>query len=102
MRVGAPNSLPTDRLFTGQRLERGIGLYYYGARWYDPYIGRFISPEPIVPNPGNPQDLNRYTYARNNPLRYRAPSGHWVETAWDVANSRSSQSPASSDPTSVR
>ena len=40
----------------------------------------------IVPQPGNPQALNRYAYAANNPVRYRDPSGHWVETAWDVLN----------------
>ncbi|RMD62917.1 hypothetical protein D6833_06265, partial [Candidatus Parcubacteria bacterium] len=57
--------------FTGQRFEAGVGasaengldrgLYYYGARWYDPTLGRFIQPDTIVPEPGNPQDLNRYT-----------------------------------------
>jgi len=30
----------------------------------------------VVPSPGNPQDLNRYAYTRNNPLRYTDPSGH--------------------------
>ena len=30
----------------------------------------------MVPEPGNPQDLNRYAYVRNNPLRYTDPSGH--------------------------
>ena len=36
--------------------------------------------------PGDPQSLNRYSYVLNNPLKYRDPSGHWVETAWDIAN----------------
>ena len=31
-----------------------------------------------MPNPANPQDLNRYTYVRNNPARYRDPSGHAI------------------------
>jgi hypothetical protein len=47
-----------------------------GARWYDDYLGRFVSPDTIVPDPGNPQDLNRYSYVRNNPVGYRDPSGH--------------------------
>jgi len=49
---------------------------YYGARYYDPTLGRFVQADTIVPNPANPQDLNRYSYVRNNPLRYRDPSGH--------------------------
>jgi hypothetical protein len=51
-------------------------LYYYGARYYDANIGRFISPDSIVPNPANPQSLNRYSYCLNNPLKYIDPSGH--------------------------
>ncbi len=47
----------TDKLFTGQRLD-STGLYYYGARYYDPLIGRFISADTIVPNPANPQSFN--------------------------------------------
>ena len=39
----------TSYKFTGQREEAGIGLYYYGARWYDPALGRFIQPDTIVP-----------------------------------------------------
>ncbi|MFA4835693.1 MAG: RHS repeat-associated core domain-containing protein [Dehalococcoidia bacterium] len=67
--------LDTDKLFTGQRLDQ-TGLYFYNARYYDATIGRFISPDTEVPNPANPQSLNRYSYCLNNPLRYIDPSGH--------------------------
>jgi RHS repeat-associated protein len=53
-----------------------LGLYTYGARWYQPSLGRFLQPDTVVPEPGNPQSLNRYTYVYNNPLRYIDPSGH--------------------------
>ncbi len=43
-----------------------------------------MQPDTLVPDPGNPQELNRYAYARNNPLRYTDPSGHLVETLWDI------------------
>jgi hypothetical protein len=42
-------------------------------------LGRFISPDTIVPDPANPQSLNRYAYVGNNPLKYTDPSGHWSE-----------------------
>ena len=53
-------------------------MYFYNARYYDPALGRFISADTVVPNPGNPQDLNRYAYVRNNPLKYRDPTGHYI------------------------
>jgi RHS repeat-associated protein len=73
-------SVGIDQKFTGQRLD-STGLYYYGARYYDPAIGRFISADTIVPNSANPQSLNRYSYCLNNPLKYVDPSGHVVEFA---------------------
>jgi len=66
----------TDRRYTGQREEAGLGLYDYGARFYDPLLGRFLSADSIVPQAGNPQTLNRYSYVLNSPLNYRDPSGH--------------------------
>jgi RHS repeat-associated protein len=70
--------LPTDKKFTWQRLD-STGLYYYNARYYDPTIGSFISPDTIVPNLIDPQSLNRFSYVLNNPLKYTDPSGHIVE-----------------------
>jgi RHS repeat-associated protein len=69
-------SMSTDRRFTGQREETAIGLYDYNARYYDPVIGSFIQADTIVPEPGNPQALNRYAYVYNNPLIIIDPSGH--------------------------
>jgi len=66
---------PTTFRFTGQREEATIGLYYYGARYYDAALGRFIQADSIVPRPGDPQSLNRYSYVLNNPLRYTDPTG---------------------------
>ncbi|HQQ26822.1 MAG TPA: RHS repeat-associated core domain-containing protein, partial [Syntrophales bacterium] len=67
------------------------GLYNFNARLYDPAVGRFISPDPAVPdlsnskNPWNydPQMLNRYAYCRNNPLIYVDPTGLVMEDAGD-------------------
>ena len=52
-----------------------VGLMDYGARFYDLALGRFASADSIVPEPGNPQALNRYAYVLGNPLRYVDPSG---------------------------
>jgi RHS repeat-associated protein len=67
-------------------LDDALALYDYRARYYDPALGRFTQPDTIVPKPGNPQALNRYAYVNNNPLKYTDPSGHWLETAWDILN----------------
>lgn len=72
-----------DQKFTGQRLDLSTELYYYGARYYDPEIGRFISADTIVPDFTNPQSLNRYTYVLNNPLKYIDPSGHFMGDIYD-------------------
>ena len=80
-RPGYPTgSVPTDLRFTGQRSEEASlgSLYDYGARFYSPVLGRFLSADTIVPSPGNPQTLNRYAYTRNNPIKYNDPTGHDV------------------------
>ena len=69
-------AMPTDQRFTGQQLD-GTGLYYYGARYYDPQLGQFISPDTLVPDPTNGMDYQRYSYARGNPLKYNDPTGYY-------------------------
>jgi RHS repeat-associated protein len=70
---------PTSYRFTGQREDATIGLYFYNARFYDPALGRFISADTIVPSPGNPQSLNRYSYCLGNPVKYTDPTGLFSE-----------------------
>ncbi|PYM91302.1 MAG: hypothetical protein DME04_19325 [Candidatus Rokuibacteriota bacterium] len=65
---------PTHR-FTGKELDPETGLYYYGGRYYDATLGRFVSADPFVPAPTNPQSLNRYGYVINNPANLIDPSG---------------------------
>jgi len=75
LRSGVPSAATTDRTFTGQKSD-GTGLMYYNARYYDPALGTFLSPDTLVPDAGNPQSFNRYSYVYNNPLKYVDPSGH--------------------------
>jgi RHS repeat-associated protein len=69
-------TLPTDLGYTGQRRDSYIKLVQMGARWYDPELGRWLSPDSIVPDPTNPQSLNRYAYVHNRPLNFTDPTGH--------------------------
>ncbi|HOV47372.1 MAG TPA: RHS repeat-associated core domain-containing protein [Anaerolineae bacterium] len=69
---------PRGNEVTGQWEEASLGFYDYGARPYDPALGRFLQADTLVPEPGNPQSLNRYAYTLNNPLRYTDPSGHFA------------------------
>ncbi|MEG6550614.1 RHS repeat-associated core domain-containing protein [Desulfocurvibacter africanus] len=66
----------TNYKFTDQELDPETGLYYYDARYYDPVAGRFISPDLLLPDMFDPQQLNRFAYCRNNPLIYTDPTGH--------------------------
>jgi hypothetical protein len=54
---------------------------HYGARFYSPKLGRFVSADVLVPHPGDPQSWNRYSYTLDNPLKYADPTGHQKEVA---------------------
>jgi RHS repeat-associated protein len=82
-------------LFTGRMWDAESGLYYCGARYYDPGLGRFTMPDPWTGGPDDvrlvggmggapvlpqswltrPRLANRYPYCLNNPATYRDPEG---------------------------
>ncbi|HET8554280.1 MAG TPA: RHS repeat-associated core domain-containing protein, partial [Rhodanobacteraceae bacterium] len=73
---GMQQSGPTNKGpgYTGHVNDPDTGLVYMQQRYYDP-DGRFISPDPIRPTPGNIYNFNRYAYANNNPIVNIDPDG---------------------------
>ncbi len=74
--VAESGNTENSRNFTGHLRDQETDLIYMGSRYYHPLLGRFVSPDTIVPDPTNPQALNRYAYAYNNPISNMDPSGH--------------------------
>jgi len=62
--------------YTGKPHDDTTGLSYFGARYYDPEIGRFMGIDPVGVDPENPHSFNRYAYANNNPYRFVDPDGN--------------------------
>jgi RHS repeat-associated protein len=63
-----------NRGYLSQPADPGTGLDYVGARAYDPVTGQFISPDPVLITT-DPQDLNPYDYAEDNPVTKDDPTG---------------------------
>ena len=55
--------------------QDSTGLQYFGARYYDPVVGRFMGVDPVDFQEGNLHSFNRYAYGNNNPNRYVDPDG---------------------------
>jgi RHS repeat-associated protein len=66
----------TNRGYTGHEHIQETNLINMNARLYDPSIGRFISADTIIDGMYGTQGFNRYSYVKNNPLKYVDPSGH--------------------------
>jgi RHS repeat-associated protein len=61
--------------YTGKQHDEVTGLTYFGARHFDPEIGRFMSMDPVGFMESNPLTFNRYAYANNNPFKFVDPDG---------------------------
>jgi RHS repeat-associated protein len=70
---------PTSFTFAGEQADPEAGLIYLRARYYDPIIGRFISPDAWKGKASQPQTLNRYVYVTNNPINQIDPTGAMLE-----------------------
>jgi RHS repeat-associated protein len=60
---------PNRFLFTGREFDKDTGLYYYRARYYNPYIGRFLQTDPAG------EGINGYAYCDNDPIGFVDPDG---------------------------
>ncbi len=101
------NNVPSTHKFaygyTSHEHLDDFGLINMGGRLYDPFVARFLSPDPVVQNPHLTDNYNLYTYALNNPLKYIDPSGYnykpwyWNQnTSWAGVNiGRYNMSPGS-------
>ena len=80
--AGIDGPVMSDLSFGGHELDRtpNAELYHFNAREYDPVLGRFTSPDTVVPR-STPEALNRYVFNLNNPIRFADPTGHGF---WDV------------------
>lgn len=72
--------------FAGEQRDAETGLVYLRARYYDPGLGRFLQRDPLAGRLTRPGTLNRYTYGRNNPVRYTDPSGFEEDEPDDFAD----------------
>ena len=78
-----------DFIATGS--DGDLGFIRFGVRDYDPYLGQFVTADPLVLREAElcvtrPHECNLYAYAANNPLQYADSSGEIVETAWDIVS----------------
>ncbi|WP_283949355.1 MULTISPECIES: SpvB/TcaC N-terminal domain-containing protein [Sulfurimonadaceae] len=90
------NTQRTPYRFTGKEYDEMTGLYYFGARYYDPRTSVWQNPDQILSrymngqgNDGvyNPRNLNLFTYSYNNPIVLSDPDGNIpIDTVWDIAS----------------
>ncbi|GAA3433797.1 RHS repeat-associated core domain-containing protein [Kutzneria kofuensis] len=84
---GGAVDFPGDKGFVGGTIDKSVGLTELGAREYDPTLGRFLSVDPQM-DLTDPQQLQGYTYADNNPISKMDPSGkNWLSSAWNSVTS---------------
>ncbi|MBX3724133.1 MAG: VCBS repeat-containing protein [Turneriella sp.] len=63
--------------YTGQEFDPETGFYYYNARYYDPQLGIFTTPDTEFDAGQGSFAYNRHMYVRGNPIMYNDPTGHF-------------------------
>jgi RHS repeat-associated protein len=95
--VRSQTETPKRYRYTGKERDEESGLYYHGARYYAPWLGRWISCDPLK----TVESVNLYVYVKTNPVRYRDPSGaEGVCGVWDEEMQECRAEPCLSEATS--
>lgn len=78
----------TETSYTGESWDPDANLLYLRARYYDPQLGRFLSPDPNPGSPVSPETYNQFVYGSNDPVNHTDPLGLQVRTPTPVAPPR--------------
>jgi RHS repeat-associated protein len=76
-RITNAATVPTGRGYINERFDPETGLQYLHARYYDPDLGRFLTPDWWDPWKEG-VDINWYAYAGNDPINFSDPNGHYI------------------------
>lgn len=71
--------------YNGKYFDFETGFYYLNARYYNPAVGRFMQEDTYHGQIKNASTLNLYNYCGSNPIAYEDGTGHFWETAFDIA-----------------
>ncbi|EPG64718.1 RHS repeat-associated core domain protein [Leptospira wolffii serovar Khorat str. Khorat-H2] len=66
--------------YNSQELDRETNFYFYNARYYDPEIGRFTSADSVIDGDDDTQGWNRFSYVQGNPIAFKDPTGHLINS----------------------
>ena len=86
---GSEPVLFSGRGFTSHEHLPWFNLINMNGRAYDPLVGQFLSPDPIIQDPSFTQNYNRYSYCFNNPLKWSDPSGNKVSLEFQPGEDQS-------------
>jgi RHS repeat-associated protein len=76
-RLNQPAAAGNREFFHGKAFDADTGLSYFGARYYDPAVGRFRGVDPKAFDDKNLHSTNRFAYGNNNPYKFKDPTGEF-------------------------
>ncbi|MBD2026809.1 SpvB/TcaC N-terminal domain-containing protein [Leptolyngbya sp. FACHB-711] len=79
--VRSQTETPKRYRYTGKERDEESGLYYHGARYYAPWLGRWTRSDPVDIKDG----LNVYAFVRANPVRFIDPQGTQAHPAEEMS-----------------
>ncbi|KAJ5972118.1 uncharacterized protein N7479_002036 [Penicillium vulpinum] len=80
----SPSDAPLSSTYEANTTDANTGLVDFGARWYDPLVARFATPDDILDEKSlsEADGINRYAFENNDPINHVDPTGHWGANFW--------------------